>query len=62
MLDTIRDGYYRHLFHSDRFIVGKEDAANNFARGYYTIGREFNGITMDRIRQMAEKCDGLQVI
>lgn len=27
---------YRQLFHPEQLISGKEDAANNFARGHYT--------------------------
>jgi tubulin alpha len=25
------------MFHPDQLISGKEDAANNFARGHYTV-------------------------
>lgn len=32
-LDEIRTGCYRQLFHCEGLITGKEDAANNFARG-----------------------------
>jgi len=28
------------LFNPDQLITGKEDAANNYARGHYTIGKE----------------------
>jgi tubulin alpha len=38
--DEIRTGTYRQLFSSEFMINGKEDAANNFARGHYTIGKE----------------------
>ena len=38
MVDEIRTGTYRQLFHPEQLISGKEDAANNFARGHYTIG------------------------
>ena len=40
ILDEIRTGTYKALFSSDHMISGKEDAANNFARGHYTIGKE----------------------
>ena len=43
-------------------ISGKEDAANNYARGHYTIGREQIQSTLDRIRKQTEQCHGLQVI
>merc|ERR1719192_2684294 len=30
----------KQLFHPEQLISGKEDAANNYARGHYTIGKE----------------------
>ena len=36
----IRTGTYRQLFHPEQLITGKEDAAKNYARGHYTIGKE----------------------
>ena len=36
----MRTGTYRNLFHPENMITGKEDAANNYARGHYTIGKE----------------------
>ena len=38
VLDEVRTGTYRQLFHPEQLITGKEDAANNYARGHYTIG------------------------
>ena len=38
VLDEIRTGAYRQLFHPNQLITGKEDAANNYARGHYTVG------------------------
>ncbi len=43
-------------------ICGKEDAANNYARGHYTIGKEQVEVVVDRIRAMADNCNSLQVI
>ena len=40
----VRTGTYRNLFHPENMITGKEDAANNYARGHYTIGKEQVGI------------------
>ena len=31
-------------------MTGKEDAANNYARGHYTIGKEIVDLVLDRIR------------
>ena len=39
VLDEVRTGTYRQLFHPEQLITGKEDAANNYARGHYTVGR-----------------------
>jgi hypothetical protein len=33
-------GTYKQLFNPSQLITGKEDAANNYARGHYTIGKE----------------------
>ena len=60
--DEVRCGTYRQLFHPDQLVTGKEDAANNYARGHYTIGKEMIEPTMDKIRKMADNCSGLQVI
>ncbi|GLV31755.1 alpha-Tubulin at 84B [Carabus blaptoides fortunei] len=56
VIDEIRTGAYRHLFHPEQLITGKEDSANNFARGLYTIGSEMIDLTLDRIRRVAEEC------
>ncbi|CAG9539559.1 unnamed protein product [Cercopithifilaria johnstoni] len=60
VVDEIRTGTYRSLFHPDQLITGKEDAANNYARGHYTIGKEIIDVCMDRIRRMSDMCNGLQ--
>ncbi len=41
-------------------ITGKEDAANNYGRGHYTIGKEMIDVVMDRIRKLCDNCNGLQ--
>lgn len=38
-------------------IAGKEDAANNYGRGHYTLGRESIDPIMERIRRIADSCD-----
>ena len=58
--DEVRTGTYRQLFHPEQLITGKEDAANNYARGHYTIGKEQIEVTVDKIRRMADQCTGLQ--
>ncbi|NXD87204.1 TBA protein, partial [Halcyon senegalensis] len=60
VIDEIRTGTYRTLFHPEQLISGKEDAANNYARGHYTIGKEIIDPVVDRARKMTEQCSGLQ--
>lgn len=52
-IDEIRTGPYRQLFHPELLISGKEDAANNYARGHYTIGKEMVESVLDKIRRVA---------
>merc|ERR1719461_529866 len=58
--DSIRSGTYRSLYHPESIINGKEDAANNYARGHYTIGKDIIDLCLDRIRRLADNCTGLQ--
>ncbi|XP_029472709.1 tubulin alpha-3 chain-like isoform X2 [Rhinatrema bivittatum] len=60
VIDEIRTGTYRTLFHPEQLLTGKEDAANNYARGHYTVGKEMADPVLDRIRKMADQCSGLQ--
>lgn len=60
ILDEIRTGTYRHLFHPEQLITGKEDAANNYARGMYSIGREMIDLALDRVRKVADDCHSMQ--
>ncbi|XP_027700202.1 tubulin alpha chain-like [Vombatus ursinus] len=54
VIDEVRTGTYRQLFHPEQLITGKEDAANNYARGHYTIGKEIIDLVLDRIRKLRE--------
>jgi len=60
VIDEVRAGTYRQLFHPEQLITGKEDAANNYARGHYTVGKELVDSVLDRIRKIADNCTGLQ--
>lgn len=60
VIDEIRTGTYRQLFHPEQMITGKEDAANNYARGYYGVGTEIIYLSLDRIRKVAEDCSNMQ--
>ncbi|EFY90843.1 alpha-tubulin [Metarhizium acridum CQMa 102] len=59
-IDEIRTGPYRQLFHPELLISGKEDAANNYARGHYTIGKEMVDTVMERVRRVTDNCNSLQ--
>ena len=58
--DEVRTGTYRKLYHPEQIISGKEDAANNYARGHYTVGKEVVDDVLDRIRKLSDQCTGLQ--
>merc|ERR1711887_171408 len=60
VVDEVRTGTYRQLFHPEQLVTGKEDAANNYARGHYTIGKEIVDLVLDRVRKLADQCSGLQ--
>jgi len=60
VIDEVKTGTYRGLFHPETLITGKEDAANNYARGHYTVGKELVDICSDKIRRLADNCSGLQ--
>lgn len=51
----MRTGTYRQLFHPDNLMSGREDAANNYARGHYILGKEIIDLVLDRIRKMVNK-------
>merc|ERR1712218_510509 len=60
VIDEVRTGTYRQLFHPEQMVSGKEDAANNYARGHYTVGKEIIDLVLDRVRKLADNCTGLQ--
>lgn len=56
----MRTGKYRQLFHPEQLISGREDAANNYARGHYTVGKEIVDVVQDHIRKLSDQCSSLQ--
>ncbi|KAF9975893.1 Tubulin alpha-3C/D chain [Actinomortierella ambigua] len=60
VVDEIRRGSYRQLFHPESLITGREDAANNYARGHYTVGKEQLDRVLEKVRRLAENTVGLQ--
>jgi tubulin alpha len=54
VVDEVRTGTYRKLFHPDQLLNGKEDAANNYARGHYvSFNRHF--FLTNRLRLLEKK-------
>ncbi|GAA37663.2 tubulin alpha, partial [Clonorchis sinensis] len=62
VVDEIRVGPWRKLYHPDRLITGYEDAANNFARGFFTIGKLLIAPILSEIRRSLESCEAPQGI
>lgn len=60
VIQGLQRGAYRNLFNPNFMITGKEDAANNYARGHYSIGRQYIDSVMDQIQKLSENCDGFQ--
>jgi len=56
----VRNSKYSAIFHPDFLLPGKEDAANNFARGHYTVGKEMIDKVNDRLRKLVDNCDNVQ--
>uniref|UniRef100_A0A2K5Q0L7 Tubulin/FtsZ 2-layer sandwich domain-containing protein n=1 Tax=Cebus imitator TaxID=2715852 RepID=A0A2K5Q0L7_CEBIM len=52
VIDEVRTGTYRQLFHPEQLITGKEHVANNYAQGHYTISKEIIDLVLDRIRKL----------
>lgn len=60
VIGGIKNGEFRSLYNPNCMIMGKEDAANNYARGHYTISREYIEPVMEQLNKLAENCDGFQ--
>ena len=55
VIDEIKHSEYKQLFHPEQLICGKEDAANNYARGHYTVGKEIIDHVLDRMRKLVRR-------
>jgi len=60
VIEDIKKGPQGECFHPDFLINGKEDAANNFARGHYTVGKELMDQVNDRVRRLVDNCENVQ--
>ena len=56
VIDEVRTGTYRQLFHPEQLISGKEDAANNFARGHYTSKKKKIPMSQSRLKCSIMSC------
>jgi len=60
VVDDVRTGEYAQMFHPEYLLNGKEDAANNFARGHYTVGKEILDQVNDRLRKLVDNSNNVQ--
>merc|ERR1712012_1508723 len=60
VIDDIRVGPFAQMFHPEFLLNGKEDAANNFARGHYTVGKEILDQVNDRMRKLVDNSSNVQ--
>merc|ERR1711997_1119593 len=60
VVDDVRTGPYSQMFHPEFLLNGKEDAANNFARGHYTVGKEILDQVNDRLRKLVDNSSNVQ--
>ena len=59
-IDKIKVGTYRNFYEPYQLLSAKEDAASNFARGRYNVGKNIIDTTMDRIRKLVDDCSSLK--
>jgi len=59
VIDDVKNGPYAAIFRSEFLVNDKEDAANNFARGHYSIGRQMMENVSNRVRKLADHCDNV---
>jgi len=60
VIDDVRNSPSAAIFHPEFLLSGKEDAANNFARGHYTVGKEIIDRVNDRLRKLVDNCENVQ--
>jgi tubulin alpha len=60
VIDDVKNSKMASMFHPEFLLAGKEDAANNFARGHYTVGKEIIDKVNDRMRKLVDNCENVQ--
>nr|VZI18878.1 unnamed protein product [Spirometra erinaceieuropaei] len=58
--DEVQNGLFRSLFNPCSFIHGKEEAANNYARGRFILGAQIMEPIVERVRKEVESTDMCQ--
>ncbi|VDM98048.1 unnamed protein product, partial [Onchocerca ochengi] len=49
IIDVVRIGKYKHLFHLEQMVTGCEDPASSYVRGHRSIGRDIIDIVLSFI-------------
>jgi len=60
VIDDVKNSKFSAIYHPEFLLAGKEDAANNFARGHYTVGKAMIDKVNDRLRKMVDNADNVQ--
>eukprot|EP00485_Elphidium_margaritaceum_P009558 CAMPEP_0202700884 /NCGR_PEP_ID=MMETSP1385-20130828/14025_1 /ASSEMBLY_ACC=CAM_ASM_000861 /TAXON_ID=933848 /ORGANISM="Elphidium margaritaceum" /LENGTH=569 /DNA_ID=CAMNT_0049358175 /DNA_START=57 /DNA_END=1766 /DNA_ORIENTATION=- len=60
VIDDVSNSAFGSLFNASYFVKGAEDAANNYARGHYTVGAEYLEASLEVIRKQVEQCEHFQ--
>jgi len=60
VIDDVKTSAFAPMFANDFMVAGKEDAANNFARGHYTIGKENVDRVNEAVRKLADNSTNVQ--
>lgn len=60
IIDELRKSEYRELYNPGYLFSGKEDSANNFVRGYHTLGQLLIESVNEKIRKVVEHTNNLQ--
>jgi len=60
VIDEVKSGAFSKLHNPESLIHGKEDAANNFARGHYTVGKELSDKCEAYLRKLVDNCNNVQ--
>jgi len=60
VIDEVKSGMFSKLHNPESLIHGKEDAANNFARGHYTVGKELSDKCEAYLRKLVDNCNNVQ--